>query len=46
MARFVAYAAAHPNYWGVLSRLGSNSKAAAVALAELMAGICEQIAVK
>jgi len=34
MAKFVAYAAIHPQYWPALARMGENSKKAAVAMAQ------------
>ncbi len=46
MGGFLAHVAVRPSYWGSLRRLGENSSAAAVALTGLIAGICEQIAVK
>lgn len=36
MPAFVAYAALHPRYWASLGRMGKNSRAAALAVADLM----------
>jgi adenosylhomocysteine nucleosidase len=38
MARFVAYAAIHPQYWPALVRMGENSKKAAAAMAREVQG--------
>jgi adenosylhomocysteine nucleosidase len=42
MAALLAYAAARPGYWASLWRLGKNSSAAAIAVADLAAGYLKQ----